>query len=106
MIGFTQGSKHGLAGERKHNKHLRPKRLPCTATQATVLVSQGTLCLRSMNQEDEYKKSWFSESLSNIFQWDCICCIGTTGYFQVALVVKNPPANVGDIGDIGLISGS
>ena len=26
--------------------------------------------------------------------------------FLVALVVKNPPANVGDVRDIGLISGS
>ena len=72
VIGFTQGSKYGLAGERKHNKHLGPKRLLYITTQATVLFSQGTLCLRSMNQEDEYKESWFSENLSKIFQWDCM----------------------------------
>ena len=106
VIGFTQGSKYGLAGERKHKKHLGPKRLPYTATQATVLVLQGTLCLRNMNQEDEYKESWFSESLSKIFQWDCICPIGIAGSSQVALVVKNPPVNAGDMRDIGLMPGS
>ena len=59
-----------------------------------------------MNQEDEYKESWFSESLSKIFQWDCICPVGITGSSQVALVVKNPPVNAGDMRDIGLIPGS
>ena len=34
----------------------------------------------------------------------CISCV--LGAFQVALVVKNPPANVGDTGDTGSIPGS
>ena len=57
-------------------KHLGPNRFPCTATQATVLVSQDTFCLRCMNHEDTCKKSWFQESLSNIFQGDHLCPIG------------------------------
>ena len=32
-------------------------------------------------------------------------CSAVSGASQVALVVKNPPANAGDIGDAGLILG-
>jgi len=35
-----------------------------------------------------------------------LCCIPETGASQVALVVKNPLANAGDIRDAGSIPGS
>ena len=37
---------------------------------------------------------------------DLICSTPETGASQVLLVVKNPPANAGDIKDAGLIPGS
>ena len=33
-------------------------------------------------------------------------CMGAAGASQVARVVKNPPANAGDVGDVGLSPGS
>ena len=33
-------------------------------------------------------------------------CMGVAGVSQVARVVKNPPANAGDVGDVGLSPGS
>ena len=36
----------------------------------------------------------------------CVCVYIYIWASQVALVVKNPPANVGDTGDVGSIPGS
>ena len=41
----------------------------------------------------------------NLYMYVCVCVVGG-GASQVALVVKNPPANAGDIRDMGLIPGS
>ena len=36
----------------------------------------------------------------------CVCVYGEGGTFQVAVVVKNLPANAGNVIDVGLIFGS
>ena len=41
----------------------------------------------------------------NLYMYVCVCVVGG-GASQVALVVKNPPANARDLRDVGSIPGS
>ena len=53
----------------------------------------------------------FADYILSVFQppiWDCLVVpkLSQTGASQVALGVKNPPANAGDLKDTGSIPGS
>ena len=49
---------------------------------------------------------FYSYPLTDLYIYDLHSSIYYFGASQVALIVKNPPTNAGDIGDMGLIPGS